>query len=76
MSPPQIPGYEWYKKSRNDKGGGVAIAVRNDIKSRTTQITNLEDHDQEILWIEITNGPNKTAIGTYQRWAQFNSELN
>ena len=48
---PAVQGYTWANKPRTNKGGagGVAILIRDDIKSRTEQVEGLEDHDQEIV---------------------------
>ena len=55
--PPQPP---------TNKAGGVAIAVIEEIASKTTKVENIEDHEQEIVWIEYkpTNN-NKIYIGAY-----------
>ena len=52
--PPIITGYKWYTKNRQTKkGGGVAIAVREEIARHTFEGSKNENHDQEIIWIEI-----------------------
>ena len=65
---PRITGYSpWIHKQRTNKeGGGVAIAVKEEIASKTTKVENIEDHEQEIVWIEYkpTNN-NKIYIGAY-----------
>ena len=66
--PPKIPGYNnWIHKRRTGReGGGVAIAVKEELATKTSKIENMEDQDQEIVWIEIkTQGRNKIHIGTY-----------
>ena len=44
----------------------MAIAVKEEIASKTTKVENIEDHEQEIVWIEHkpTNN-NKIYIGAY-----------
>ena len=44
----------------------MAIAVKEEIASKTTKVENIEDHEQEIVWIEYkpTNN-NKIYIGAY-----------
>ena len=41
-------------------GGGVAIAVRQDIEKNVTQVQDLEDQEQEIVWAQINQGTRKT----------------
>ena len=50
-------GYTWIKKNRNNRwGGGVAIAIRNDIISQVRMIDNIEPDDEtEILWLAVEN---------------------
>ena len=45
--PPRINGYsEWYKRNRSGRGGGgVAIAVREDIENKCQLVEDLEDHN-------------------------------
>ena len=65
--PPTIPGYsEWHTGGRKEGGGGVAIAVREDLTNNTQPIDDIEDNDQEIAWIRI-NGAynNKISVGVY-----------
>ena len=62
---PNIPGYSWETNNRQNKqGGGVAIIISDTIKNKANRIVDLEDQDQEIIWIEIKQGNNKTFIGT------------
>ena len=64
--PPILKNYSWLTKNRqNREGGGVAILIRNDIAPKTTKVTNIEDQNQEILWIEIKNHKKPTYIGVY-----------
>ena len=64
--PPRLEGYHWISKNRKEKqGGGVAIAIRTDMEKHVTRVDSLEDQDQEILWIEVMAGQNRTYIGTY-----------
>ena len=65
---PTISGYSsWYTKDRCDtRGGGVAIAVREDIINKCQPLDNMEDHNQEIKWIQINTHQNKKlSIGVY-----------
>ena len=67
-APPRIQGYaNWTHKQRPGKeGGGVAITTKEKISNKTTKVENIEDHDQEVIWIEIkTTHNNKIYIGTY-----------
>ena len=64
--PPNIPGYTWETRNRNNKqGGGVAIITKQNLNNHTNRVTEIEDQNQEIIWIEIKNGKQKTYIGTY-----------
>ena len=60
-------GYSpWIHKQRTSKEGGwVAIVVKAEIAPKTTKVENIEDHDQEITWIEYKPTNNKIYIGTY-----------
>ena len=64
--PPKLDGFEWITKNRKGRlGGGVAIAIRQDIVKSVSQVLDLEDQNQEVLWIELKHGQQKTFIGTY-----------
>ncbi len=66
--PPKAKGYgKWNSKERKNRaGGGVAIAVRQDLVGRTSRVESLDEEDQEIVWIEIRkNNKEKLYIGTY-----------
>ena len=62
-----LEGYTpWIAKNRKGKTGGVVIATRQDIANNTQVADDLEDHDQEILWIQINQSKhNKMFIGVY-----------
>ena len=63
---PKVQGYEWKHKPRTTKsGGGVAILIREDIYHMTEEVKDLEDQDQEIIWIKIDNGRTKIFVGVY-----------
>ena len=67
-TPPNLEGYApWITKNRKGKtGGGVAIATRQDIANNTQVVDDLEDHDQDILWIQINKSKHKKMfIGVY-----------
>ena len=55
--PPSMNGYTWIKKNRTNRcGGGVAIAIRNDIISQVRMIDNIEPDDEtEIMWVAVEN---------------------
>ena len=58
--------YKWETKNRlNRQGGGVAIITKDNITNNCSRVENLEDNNQEIIWIEITAGKVKTYVGTY-----------
>ena len=63
---PLIPGYKWTSKPRDLRsGGGVALLVREDIQHLTKPVEDLEDHDQEIVWVKLEQGRTKTYIGVF-----------
>ena len=62
---PLVSGYSWINKPRRSDGGGVAFLIRNDIEKNIEKIENLEDHDQEILWIRLNTHGTKTSIGIF-----------
>ena len=66
-TPPNLEGYApWITKNRKGKTGGVAIATRQDITNNTQVVDDLEDHDQEILWIQSNKSKHKKMfIGVY-----------
>ena len=48
---------------RKDRtGGGVAIAVREDILKNVTKVEDIEDYKQEVLWAQIKNGKKHAFI--------------
>ena len=67
--PPRIPGYsEWHMGNKRERydGGGVAIAVREDIEKESQPVEDLETQDQEVAWIQInTKGKKKISVGVY-----------
>ena len=63
---PAISGYQWVNKPRiNRTGGGVALLIRDDIHHLTEVVDNLEDQDQEIIWIKIEANRAKTYVGIF-----------
>ena len=63
--PPNTPGYQWVNRPRDLRGGGVVILIRDDTARLTKIISDLEDQDQEIKWIEYSSGRNKIYIGVF-----------
>ena len=67
-TPPTLDGYaKWEHKARthNRGGGGVAITVRKDIEQHTQLVDDLEDSDQEIIWIQLNLKKRKVFTGVY-----------
>ena len=66
-TPPNTPGYYWYNKHRKSNGGGIALLVREDIIHLVKKIPEdeLENQDQEIMWIEASCGKNRVCIGVF-----------
>merc|ERR1712237_39125 len=66
--PPKLEGYgKWNSKERTNRGGGgVAIAARADINSKKKKVENLDDDDQDVVWVELKQNNKKSIfIGTY-----------
>ena len=65
--PPAMEGYTWYSKERkNGKGGGVAIAVKNELANNTTMPEINEGDEMEIIWIKIHKpGKHDMYFGCY-----------
>ena len=65
--PPKLDGYtQWLGKNRTGKGGGVALAVREDYANKIQPIDDLEDDNQEIMWARLDlNHNRKLSIGVY-----------
>ena len=53
------------KIDASKQGGGVAIITKQNLNNITNKVTDIEDQDQEIIWIEIKQGRQITYIGTY-----------
>ena len=64
-APPALEGYTWEWKNRKGEGGGVAIAIRDDLRPSARPVQNIETEDQEIVWIEIQMNNTKLHIGVY-----------
>jgi hypothetical protein len=65
-NPPALQGYEWTTRNRvGRQGGGVAIAIRNDIVKYTSPVNDLEDYRQEVEWIELKTMHRAVYIGCY-----------
>ena len=47
----EIPGYKLFHRDRGNKGGGLAVYVRNDVK--VMRRPNLEESTIEGLWVEV-----------------------
>ena len=53
-NPPKMDGYKWHTKNRtSQKGGGVAIAVKTELHKYSSKLDDLEDNNQEVLWVEL-----------------------
>ena len=87
---PRVEGYEWINKPRNNRrGGGVAMLIREDIYHQIETVDDLEDQDQEILWIKLNTTKSKVFIGIFygpqekcsneeaeRQYAQITSQIN
>ena len=64
--PPYVKGYKWITKNRtNREGGGVALLIRDDMINRVSEVTDTEDVDQEIIWIQTKDQNRKLSIGVF-----------
>ena len=54
---PTLENYTWVTRNRTrGRGGGVAIAIHNNITKQVSVIENLEtDDDTEIIWVAVKN---------------------
>ena len=54
------------QKKEQAEGGGVAIAARLDISNKITKVENIEDDDQDVVWVELKKNQKESIfIGTY-----------
>ena len=67
--PQKLKGFgAWYSKERKDReGGGVAIAVDEELQPKTTEKTDhIDDSTLEVQWVEIEKTPRDLIfVGTY-----------
>ena len=66
--PPLINNYTWYTKNRQQgKGGGIAIAIRNEKAKYADIVKDIEQTDMEIIWVKLEIPGTKTTdfIGCY-----------
>ena len=54
-----------YKNRPNREGGGVALLIREDIVDLIKEVTDVEDYNQEILWIQTKEKRRKLSIGVF-----------
>lgn len=59
-------GYNLFRCDRHSHGGGVAIYIKNSIKSRSISNSRTED-EIEYLFIEVVQGVEKLLIGSIYR---------
>ena len=70
-APPNLEKYSWVTRNRTvGKGGGVGIAIHNNILKQVSVIENIEsDEDTEIIWVAVKNHSSKKcknlAIGVF-----------
>ena len=66
--PAKLKGFgKWKSKERTEKaGGGVGICARQNLTSKLTKMENIEDQDQDIVWVEMGLKANKKVhFGCY-----------
>ena len=77
--PPRLKGYgKWRSKERTTKGGGgVAICVREHLDSRITKRNDLEDEEQDVVWVDMKLGPKEKIMigGYYGKQEKENAEV-
>ena len=66
-APPLMEHFTWYSKERkNNRGGGVAIGVRNELAKYTSTPNIIETEEVEIAWIRMQIPKKKEVyIGCY-----------
>ena len=62
----EIPGYKLFHRDRGNKGGGLAVYVRNDVK--VMRRPNLEESTIEGLWVEVCPPKSRSfLVGTFYK---------
>ena len=90
--PPSMEGYEMWKSKERDlrEGGGIAITNKKYLSGRITRMENIEDENQEVVWVELKkNRAEKIYIGVYygkqekekreeieKEFSQLNTQIN
>ena len=57
-----IKGYKVFDNNRNGDGGGILIAIKDEIAAVTVEIKKEKTH-HEALWLRINNGRTKIRVG-------------
>ena len=61
-----IPGYKLFRRDRGNKGGGLAVYVRNDMK--VMRCPDIEESTIEGLWVEVCPPKSRSFIvGTFYK---------
>lgn len=68
----KIQGYNFVRKDRQTRGGGVGMYIKNNMKY---DVVNLEEINLEQVWVYINIGKKKIAVGTIYRPPTFNATL-
>ena len=66
--PPRLKGFgKWRSKERTTKGGGgVAICFKQYLDSRVTKREDLEEEEQDVVWVDLkTSQKEKLIFGAY-----------
>ena len=64
--PPLIDRCKWITRNRQHReGGGVALLIRQDLLTKVREITDQEDHGQEIPWIQLRQCNTTISIGVF-----------
>ena len=66
--PPKIEGYSpWFTESdKKSSGGGVAIAVKEELSKFCQPMEDLETQNQDVVWIQVNlHNKEKICIGCY-----------
>ncbi|XP_004211377.1 uncharacterized protein LOC101235138 [Hydra vulgaris] len=69
-----IAGYQLHRKDRIDRGGGVAIYIKDSVVAEETNVVELNSPEIEQIWQMIKIGEDVILIGCIYRPRDFNDD--
>ncbi|CAF0730152.1 unnamed protein product [Brachionus calyciflorus] len=72
----KVNGYSLFRKDRGNRGGGVAIYVKECLCPNEVCVPNLRDSFVENIWCSIQNGEDKLLVGCIYRPPNSSSLIN